>query len=210
MRKYSSNLAFVDLLFNLLVGFTSLFILAFLMINPISKQGQIDPPVMMMVQVRWDDDSTRDVDTWVKSPESIVGYRNKESGYVALDRDDLGRANDVYTVNGEKFHVRRNYEVVNFTAMPDGEYVFNVHMFSSIMPDGPETVSVTITTLGPYKEVWSGDVVLSKPFQEVTALSFVVKGGKISDLNDMIQVNVRGHSKPSTHSNNGHVNRSDI
>ena len=34
MRKYSSNLAFVDLLFNLLVGFTSLLLLAFLLINP--------------------------------------------------------------------------------------------------------------------------------------------------------------------------------
>ena len=33
-RKFHSNLAFVDLLFNLLVGFTSMFILAFLLINP--------------------------------------------------------------------------------------------------------------------------------------------------------------------------------
>ena len=31
MRRYSSNLAFVDLLFNLLVGFTSLFVIAFLL-----------------------------------------------------------------------------------------------------------------------------------------------------------------------------------
>jgi len=31
MRRYSSNLAFVDLLFNLLVSFTSLFVIAFLL-----------------------------------------------------------------------------------------------------------------------------------------------------------------------------------
>jgi len=43
MRKYSSNLAFVDLLFNLLVGFTSLLLLAFLLINPIADEGKIDP-----------------------------------------------------------------------------------------------------------------------------------------------------------------------
>lgn len=44
MRKYSSNLAFVDLLFNLLIGFASLFVIAFLMINPIAKTGAVTPP----------------------------------------------------------------------------------------------------------------------------------------------------------------------
>ena len=50
MRKYSSNLAFVDLLFNLLVGFTSLFIIAFLMINPIAKDGEVTPPRLSGMQ----------------------------------------------------------------------------------------------------------------------------------------------------------------
>lgn len=54
MKKYSSNLAFVDLLFNLLVGFTCLFIIAFLMINPISKKGVVEPPVKLMIEMRWD------------------------------------------------------------------------------------------------------------------------------------------------------------
>jgi hypothetical protein len=191
MRKYSSNLAFVDLLFNLLVGFTSLFIIAFLMINPISKNGEVDPPVMMMVQVRWNDESVTDVDTWVRSPNSLVGYTNRESGYVALDRDDLGRNNDTYEVNGEKYVVKRNYEVVNFTAMPDGEYIFNVQMFSVKLPEGPVEVAVTITTLGPYKEIWTGNVLLEFSKQEVTALTFVVSDGKIQDLNDQIQIKVK-------------------
>ena len=42
MRKYSTNLGFVDLLFNLLVGFVSLLLIAFLLINPIADDGKID------------------------------------------------------------------------------------------------------------------------------------------------------------------------
>jgi len=190
MRKYSSNLAFVDLLFNLLVGFTSLFIIAFLMINPISKQGQVDPPVMMMVQMRWDDSSVHDVDLWVESPNSIVGFSNEESGYVSLDRDDLGLKNDTYVVNGEERKVLRNYEVVNFTALPDGEYTINIHMFSFKFV-GEEKVSVTVTMLSPYNEVWTGDIILKRAREEHTAITFVVVNGKVVDLNDKIQKPIR-------------------
>lgn len=190
MRKYSSNLAFVDLLFNLLVGFTSLFIIAFLMINPISKRGQVDPPVTMMVQMRWNDKSVYDVDLWVKSPDSLVGYTDKESGYVSLDRDDLGLKNDTYVINGEERTVLRNYEVVNFTALPDGEYTINLHMFSFKFV-GEETVSVTVTMLSPYNEVWTGDITLSKAREEYTAITFVVLNGEVVDLNDKIQRPIR-------------------
>jgi len=190
MRKYSSNLAFVDLLFNLLVGFTSLFIIAFLMINPIAKQGEVTPPVMMMIQSHWDDESSRDVDLWVKTPSGVVGYTSKDTGSAKLERDDLGKESDTYEVNGEKHVVKRNYEVVNFTAMPDGEYIVNVHMFSAILT-APESVRITITVLGPFKEVWSGDIILDAPKREITAISFLVEDGKVIDLNTDIQVKIR-------------------
>lgn len=190
MRKYSSNLAFVDLLFNLLVGFTSLFIIAFLLINPIAKQGEIDPPVVMMVEVRWDDESPWDVDMWIKSPESLVGFTNKESGYVALDRDDLGNINDWYVVNGEKQFIKRNYEVTNFTALPDGEYIINVHMFSSTFK-GSEKVSVRVTQLGPFNVVYEGELVLNLAKQEKTFISFTVRNGEVQDLNTKVQHKIK-------------------
>jgi hypothetical protein len=190
MRKYSSNLAFVDLLFNLLVGFTSLFIISFLMINPIAKQGEVTPPVMMMVQSHWDDNSAHDVDLWVRTPMGTVGYSSNDKGAAKLERDDLGKVSDTYVVNGETQLVRRNYEVVNFTAMPDGEYIINVHMFSAQLTK-PETVRITITVLGPFKEIWSGDIILDTPKRELTAISFIVEDGVITDLNTDIQVKVR-------------------
>ena len=188
MRKYSSNLAFVDLLFNLLVGFTSLFIIAFLLINPIAKQGEIEPPVLMMVEIGWDDNSSYDVDLWVKSPDSTVGFTNKESGYVALDRDDLGMNNDWYMVNGEKVFIKRNYEVVNFTALPDGEYIFNIHMFSGTFPAGnEEEVNIRITRLGPFNVVYENKFTLTNPKQERTMVSFTMENGVVVDMNTQLQ-----------------------
>ena len=42
MRKYTSNLAFVDFLFILLLAFISMFILALILINPVTKQSEVE------------------------------------------------------------------------------------------------------------------------------------------------------------------------
>lgn len=192
MRKYSSNLAFVDILFNLLTGITSLFIIAFLMINPIAKTGEVDPPVMMMVEVRWGDELHYDVDTWIKTPRGTISYRNKENGFASLERDDLGGANDFVEINGERVIIPLNYEVVNFRALPDGEYTINVHMFSHHLRYGPSEVEITVSTLGPYRLVYSGKVTFTVPRQQITVVSFIVEDGKISDINTTIQRDLRG------------------
>ena len=188
MRKYSSNLAFVDLLFNLLVGFTSLFILSFLMINPISKDGEVTPPVKAFVEIEWDEDSDRDIDLFVKGPTgNTVFYASKENGYIVLERDDLGKANDTYTLNGESITVRRNYEIVNFTDLPPGEYVINVLYFSS--QGDPLSVKFNVRTLSPHLIIHSGEVENLSPRNERTLVSFVVgEDGKIIDINDDVQI----------------------
>ena len=91
MRNYRSNVAFIDLLFNLLVGFTSLFIIALLLINPVAKTGKIEPEVEMIITTEWDKDSNNDIDIWVKGPNGpAVGYSGKDIGYIVLNRDDIG------------------------------------------------------------------------------------------------------------------------
>ena len=42
MRKYQSNLAFVDFLFILLLAFISMFILALILINPVTKKSEVE------------------------------------------------------------------------------------------------------------------------------------------------------------------------
>lgn len=189
MRKYSSNLAFIDLLFNLLVGFTSLFVIAFLLINPIAKQGVIDPPVFLMVEMSWDDDSSRDIDLHVKGPDGwTVSFLNKNNGYITLKRDDVGMVGESYVLNGEEIQVYRNYEVTTMTALPDGDYVVGVHYYSGA--GLPEEVTVRVTGLQPYGVHFEGTVTVS-PRQESTAVVFRVVDGAVVDVRTDVEVRLR-------------------
>lgn len=192
MRKYSSNLAFVDLLFNMLVGFTCLFVIAFLMINPIAKQGTIDPPVMLMIEMEWNPDSNTDIDLWVNGPDGhSVGFSSRENGYITLKRDDLGKINDRYTVNGEVHTIRRNYEIITMTALPDGDYTVNVHYFSG---NGPvEPVNIKITNLAHFDIAFEDEQDIDVR-QEITFVTFKIKDNKVVDIRTDVQVGVRARS----------------
>lgn len=195
MRKYSSNLAFVDLLFNLLVGFTSLFIIAFLMINPVSQTGQTTPPVKMFVEIEWDKELTPDIDLFVRGPDgNVVYYANKDGGYVVLQRDDLGSTNDTYILNGERIVIKRNYEIANFSDLPAGEYVIGVFYFSRL--GDPIDVKTTVRSISPHRLVYEGTAEALTPRTERTLLSFVIdKDGKVTDLNTEVQIPITGRRK---------------
>ena len=192
MRKYSSNLAFVDLLFNLLVGFTSLFVIAFLLINPVAKKGVVDPPVRLMVEMTWDDESLTDIDLYVKGPDNkVVYYIHKDNGYITLKRDDLGGRNDTFTVGDKTVTIARNYEITTMTALPDGDYVINVHFYSNANTNtSAEEVKVRVTDLQPYKVQYDSSFIL-KYRQEYTVLVFKVVDGKIVDKRIDIPVILR-------------------
>lgn len=192
MKKYSSNLAFVDLLFNLLVGFTCLFVIAFLLINPIAKKGVVDPPIKFMVEMKWNDKSENDIDLYVKGPAGkVVYYANRDEGYINLKRDDLGLDNDTYTLNGNLVKVYRNYEITTMTSLPDGEYIINVHFFAKRKKGAEiENVEVKITNLSPFITVHDSTVKLQMR-QERTVLTFTVKDGRIQSKRDDIQVSLR-------------------
>lgn len=190
MRKYSTNLAFADLNMNLLLGFVTLFILAFLMINPVADEGKIDPEGLLVVTMQWDETSPKDMDIWMRGPDGItVSYRKKDSGAgMFLDRDDLGYANDMAIIDGEAKPIPRNMEVVTVTMLPDGEYIINAHHFN-IAP-GETIVTVEVVGLLPYKIWFSGEVTLTAS-QEVTVVSFKVTNGVIHDIRTDLQIGLR-------------------
>lgn len=192
MRKYSSNLAFVDLLFNLLVGFTSLFIIAFLMINPVAKEGVVTPPVKMFVEIKWDKHSYKDIDLFVRGPDGVtVSFRRRDGRYMTLQRDDLGASNDTYVINGETVVVARNYEIINFTDLPPGEYVIAVFYYSSA--GDPLDIEVSVRSIVPFRAVYDGVVTGLTPRNERTVLSFVVgDDGKIVDMNTKVDIPIAG------------------
>ena len=93
--KYKSSLAFTDLLFNILLGFAFMFLIAFILINPIQKDADIEVKAEFMIIMEWDDQSAYDIDLWMMDPVgNIVGFPNMNAGLLHLDKDDLGQSND--------------------------------------------------------------------------------------------------------------------
>ena len=78
-----------------------LFFLALLAISPEAKDGKIDTKAEFLVTMDWPDNHPDDLDLFVQDPAgNIAWYRHREAGFLVLDRDDRGGANDFIVVNG--------------------------------------------------------------------------------------------------------------
>ena len=196
IRTYGSQIAFIDLLFNTLVGFVFLFVLAFILINPVAKKSNVEVIAEFIITVSWPDQSADDVDTWVKDPAgNIVGFKMKDRGLMNLDRDDLGRSNDtITTTNGEKLYVRQNIEHITIRGIIPGEYVVNVHLYRRVPKNEVKDehyfevipVRVNVEKLNPYGVVYIKDVTLAIKGEEKTVLRFTVnEDGDVTDINEL-------------------------
>lgn len=199
MKRYSSNLAFVDMLFNLLIGFTSLFIIAFLLINPTAEEGKVTPITEFIITATWDPDSATDIDLWVRGPGpddrfTTVGFPTKDGRYMVLERDDLGITNDIYRVNGENLLVARNIETLTINAIVPGEYVVAIHFFGPTIDKSlgrVEEVEVVVVDMNPYKIIY-GDKKKISFRQEISFISFVIdEKGNVTDIRTDIDIKVR-------------------
>lgn len=194
--KYKSSLAFTDLLFNVLIGFAFLFIIAFILINPVEKKAKIDSKAEFMVIMDWDPNSKYDIDLWMKDPlGTVVGFPNKDAGWLHLDRDDLGEANDILYVNsGEVKVMKLNREIMTMRGIVPGEYIVNVHFYSSKASTSMKPIDVTVQVLkvNPYYEIYNGIINLKRPSDEKTVIRFTLNndGDVISKSN--LQKNIAG------------------
>jgi hypothetical protein len=176
---------FTDLLFNALLGFTFLFLVAIMFMNPDAKTGIIDPKAEYILTITWEDNSPDDVDVWVEDPEGqIVWFRTPEAGLLHLDRDDRGIVNDTITINGEEVQNPLNQEVVTLRGVVKGEYVVNLHYYAS-ETNKPLDVQVRLAKVNPKLEiVYYGTVNMEKKGDEKTALRFTIgRDGNIFGIN---------------------------
>ncbi|SVB84640.1 uncharacterized protein METZ01_LOCUS237494 [marine metagenome] len=132
-EKFKSTIGFTDLLFNILVGFAFLFIIAFLLIKPEAKKEDFERRAEFVIIMEWDDDKPDDIDLYVQDPTgNKVSFRTPIMNFMYLDKDDLGYANDVvYNANGTITKVNINREVVTIRGIIPGEYIINAHHYSS-------------------------------------------------------------------------------
>lgn len=188
MRRSSPlGVGFTDLLFNALLGFVVMFVLAFLLINPVARTGAVDAKAEFLITLAWPDGRREDVDLYVEDPSgNLVWFRAREAGLMHLDRDDLGRSNDVIQVGGREIVNPINQEVVSIRGIQPGEYVVNLHLYRAER-DQPVPAAVKVEKLNPKVEiVFYGEVVLARQSEERTAVRFAVRSdGSVGDLNQL-------------------------
>ena len=56
-RPRNGSDPFTDLLFNALLGFTYLFLIAIMFMNPVAKKGIIDPKAEYIITIGWPDNN---------------------------------------------------------------------------------------------------------------------------------------------------------
>jgi hypothetical protein len=165
---------FLDLLFNLLLGFAFLFFISFLMIRPVAKKAEAKNNAEYVISVTWPDNNLDDIDTWVEDPAGgLVWFRDKEQNLTHLDRDDLGMMYDVITLSdGTIITNIRNQEITTIRGFMPGEWIVNVHVYSK-RDQNPTTVTVSIDKVNPvFKTLYVKNIVLTDAWQEETVTRF--------------------------------------
>jgi len=178
-----SNLSFNDLLFNVLIGFVMLFVIAFLLINPITKKSDIPVKAEYLIVLTWDIEANDDVDLWVqRDSTNPVGFSNREKTPLHLDRDDLGSTNDSVIIDGVTKIINTNRETITIRGKVPGDYFVAVHYYSKTTK-GPLPYTVTVMKVNPYKELYSisGELNVRREKQRLPAFG-VDKDGNVTEI----------------------------
>ena len=189
--RFKSSLGFIDLLFNILLGFAFLFIVAFLLIKPEAKKKDFDRRAEFVIILEWNHDAADDLDLYVQDPMGDrVSFRLPRVNFMHLDKDDLGKANDtIVNADGSRSTVMINREVVTIRGISPGEFIINAHYYSTreystrvvemgetrVSADKPKkelTVKVELHRVTPYTILWTGEKKFTQKGQEETFLRF--------------------------------------
>ena len=191
-EKYKSTIGFIDILFNILVGFAFLFIVAFLLIKPEAKKKDFDRRAEYIIIMEWDAGAKDDIDLYVEDPlGGIASFRHPVVNFTHLDKDDLGTRNDTTTLpDGTVKTIRINREVITIRGIIPGEWVINAHYYSdygenqiiehgekrrrSKRPNEFLTVKVELHRVNPYEIMWMGEKKFYKKGQEETFVRWTI------------------------------------
>jgi hypothetical protein len=146
--------------------------------------GKIDSKAEFIITMDWPDNHPDDFDLFVQDPiGNIAWYRHREAGFLTLDRDDRGGANDFIMVNGKKIPSPIREEIVTVRGILRGEYTVNISHFAATTGQ-PVPVSVKVQKLNPTAQViFDNKLMLDHTGEERTAVRFWLDGeGKVVDV----------------------------
>lgn len=166
---------FTDLLFNTLLGFSLLFFISIIFMNPIAKMGNVNFKAEYIITVTWPDNQPDDVDVWVQDPNlNLLSYRDSDVGWLHLDRDDQGDLNDTITIDGVEVVYPINQEVVTIRGIVSGEYIINLQYYKSTTSK-PVVATVKVEKVNPsLKVVYVDKVTLEQEDDEKTVVRFTL------------------------------------
>lgn len=184
---------FTDLLFNILLIFTFLFLVTIVFLNPPAETGTIDMKAEYVITVKWPDHNPDDIDIWVEDPEKrLIWFRNTDDGFMHLDRDDRGLVNDLMYLDGQRVVNPINQEVVTIRQVVPGEYTVNLHYYKSTTGQ-PVVSELTFARVNPKFEIlYYGKTVLEKSGDEKTVVRFHLDSNhNVRDMNTLPKPLVR-------------------
>tara|TARA_B100001287_G_C22681648_1_gene530796 strand:+ start:534 stop:1181 length:648 start_codon:yes stop_codon:yes gene_type:complete len=187
--RYKNSIGFTDMLFNMLLGFVFLFIIAFILINPITKKSDAPKKAEYLITMEWDDELNDDVDLWVRDPAgNVISFINRTGGLLNLEKDDLGRSNDAVVMpDGTVKVLNINREVVTVRGIVPGVYNVQAHIYARKSwreADKGGTITVKVIKVNPYGEVYTGTKKYNTKGQQITLLNFKLdKNGKFLGFN---------------------------
>jgi hypothetical protein len=176
---------FSVMLFKALQVLAFLFFVALLAIAPEAKEGKVDTKAELLITTSWPDSHPDDIDLFVQDPlGNMAWYRRREAGFMVLDRDDRGGANDFILVGGQKVRSPIRQEIVSIRGIVAGEYTVNIYHFAALT-GRPVPVSVKVEKLNPTVQVLHYDTIaLNHGGTERTAVRFVLdKEGAVIETN---------------------------
>lgn len=159
---------FRDLIMLTLMGFVTMVVLMIPHLNPPAAEAETKPPGSVIVEARWPDGWSSDVDLWVRGPgDRAVGYSNRSGEVFDLLRDDLGRARD---------QTDMNYEFAFSRGASAGDYAVNLHLYNPGDAPLPVPVEVTVSlrdrVSGRLTRIDRRDVTLRAAGDEQTVVRF--------------------------------------
>ena len=165
------------------MGVAFLFLIAFILINPVSKKHDVESKADFLIILEWDSKSNDDIDLWIRDPlDNVMSFRSKDIGFMHLDRDDLGSRNDKVTLpDGTIKYIALNREIAALRGTLEGWYIVNVHVYRknrTIDPeDGvlkfiPTTTTVELIQVNPYRVKIIQELVVDRQGQEFTLFAF--------------------------------------
>jgi hypothetical protein len=175
---------FSVMLFKALQVIAFLFFIALLSIAPDNKEGKVDSKAEFIITMDWPDNHPDDLDLFVQDPiGNIAWYRHREAGFLTLDRDDRGGANDFIIINGRKLPSPIREEIVTVRGVVAGEYTVNISHFQATTGQ-PVEAKVKVQKLNPTAQVVFDDKILvDHTGDEKTALRFKIDAeGKVVDV----------------------------